>query len=311
MAETSVPGFVVCLDANNLAAHLGEQSEVASWLLKLEAMMWAPFEEWPHRYFVLFAEEEQVWAALNVLHLRPLPGPGDHHLGAAYVGPSAFALSIIDQRRVLVRLAQLKAEQVGSAPSPAQPPSDSEMHGTVAWRGHAVPTLYKEDPLDCHFRLKHVEVGGAGRELSRTWIKAIIEQGLEQEFVDDVTLVLVRPGFPYTDGQNIAKYNLDFVFVAETRYISFMNSSARTGLIRFIKEHMDQCSVSVGDPDSIGRPPTFPERTKENQAYYAQARARSEQDAKASTSGRNVGWNRASGPLPAQKDTFYARFGPA
>lgn len=160
--------------------------------------------------------------------------------------------------------------------------------------------------------------------------------------------VFVRPGFPYTDRQNIAKYNLDFAFSSETRWITFMDSKARRDLIRFAKENMGrvrlcsvllrvctscdltvpwQCSVGVGNADSIGRSPTFPERTKENEAYYAQAHVLSEQNKSTSAwtnvpmststsaatapSGSNaatkLGWSRALGSLASQKEMFCTR----
>lgn len=50
--------------------------------------------------------------------------------------------------------------------------------------------------------------------------------------------VLARPGYPYTDRQDILLYNLDIVFQSETHYISFANSEARSDLIAFIKENM-------------------------------------------------------------------------
>ncbi|KAG0667195.1 hypothetical protein C6P46_002607 [Rhodotorula mucilaginosa] len=328
MAETSVPGFVVALDANNLAAQFEQYTELPSWLLELGAMMWAPFEEWPHRFFTVFPDQEALWTAINALHLRPLPGPGEQHLSATDSGPTAFALSMIDQRRVLVRLAELQSQQTSNAHSgPDQIPPSGEMHGTVAWRGQVISSRWTEYPHSCNFRLMGIDVGGSGDEISRRWVKAIVEQGMDEEFVNDISYVFVRPGFPYTDRQNIAKYNLDFAFSSETRWITFMDSKARRDLIRFAKENMGRCSVGVGNADSIGRPPTFPERTKENEAYYAQAHVLSEQNKSTSAwtnvpmststsaatapSGSNaatkLGWSRALGSLASQKEMFCTR----
>lgn len=48
----------------------------------------------------------------------------------------------------------------------------------------------------------------------------------------------MRPGYPYTDRQDIILYNLDFVFESKTHYIAFANSDARQALIDFMKQNM-------------------------------------------------------------------------
>lgn len=79
-----------------------------------------------------------------------------------------------------------------------------------------------------------------------------------------------------------------------------------------------QCFVGVGDPDSIGRPRTFPELTAQNNTYYAQAEERRKEREGSTTSTMTVvqrstpstsaetGWKSATS-LPPQKDAFYAR----
>lgn len=104
-----------------------------------------------------------------------------------YLGPTSFALLVVDQRRVALRLAEIKAGQHDDNSAGAHQHESGQANvASISWRGQVIPSSYLAEPLACHYRIKWVAVGGPGRELSRTWVKAVIERGLDQEFIDDV-----------------------------------------------------------------------------------------------------------------------------
>lgn len=117
------------------------------------------------------------------------------------VGPPTFALTETDLNILLVTLqatsAASTAPPVPSAEAFATAPTSAASHaeGSLpscrpevgSWRGDAFPDVWLAKPASTTFRIKFVEVA-KGHTISKSFVKALIEQGIGKEFVDDMSV---------------------------------------------------------------------------------------------------------------------------
>ncbi|GJN89144.1 hypothetical protein Rhopal_002118-T1 [Rhodotorula paludigena] len=232
---TTIPGYVNSLedlpDDDSLAEALVQDA-----LKDTGALAWGRFAHWPSKWF------------------------------SSMIGPPTLALPQCDLARMLERLEHSHSEPASAAAASAdasssRPQSErtSSTHQGIVWTGTAVPSPYTVQPGEFDFRFKYFEVG-SNEHVSSSFVKAVVEQGLG-EFVHDVfgsPFVFIRPGYPYTDDQEIKKYNLDISFASQTRFISFMSSPDRIKLLELVKANSSQHGAPIGAADALARPPTLP-----------------------------------------------------
>ncbi|GAA5981879.1 hypothetical protein JCM10908_004651 [Rhodotorula pacifica] len=307
----SVPGYILSLDGVPTALQ-SDESYFSALLTPHDALLWMPYSGLSGKFFVLFESDASASKAHSLLHLTPLPQAYSGRIYTAIVGSPEFALPHDDLRTLLERIASVTAQAqqpdqdemagdagpgsadadapstVGSAwsssssaPAYVAPPIES------VWRGQVYTGEWTEHACAFDFRLRGIEVDD-GCEMGKSYVKRILEQGIDSEYLDDITTAIIRPGLPYSDQDVIRKYNIDIRFRSETRFISFMKGDDRISLIDFAKQQMaNYASVPAGHIDSVGRPYTRPYRPHPK------------------PSASSSSWSNAGYPLTEQRFAYY------